>query len=56
MYYQQTTLNQLTIDSDNIKSLKEKAVAADKTIILISYCSSNKDIFNENYLIITLDK
>ena len=49
---------------DDIKTLKEKSVTADKTIILISCCASNKNIFNENYnnlkeisdLIITLDK
>nr|MBP3259266.1 hypothetical protein [Bacilli bacterium] len=49
---------------EDIKSLKEKAVANNKTIILISCCASGKDIFNENYnnlkevsdLIITLDK
>lgn len=49
---------------EDIKSLKEKAVANNKTIILISCCASNKDLFNENYyslkkvsdLIITLDK
>lgn len=49
---------------EDIKSLKEKATATNKTIILISCCASNKDLFNENYynlkkvsdLIITLDK
>ena len=49
---------------EDIKSLKTKAIANNKTIILISCCASNKDIFNENYnnlkevsdLIITLDK
>ena len=49
---------------EDIKSLKEKAVASNKTIILISCCASSKDLFNENYnnlkevsdLIITLDK
>ena len=51
-------------DIDDIKALKEKATATNKTIILISCCASNKDLFNENYynlkkvsdLIITLDK
>lgn len=51
-------------DIDDIKTLKEKATATNKTIILISCCASDKDIFNENYynlkkisdLIITLDK
>ena len=51
-------------DIDDIKALKEKATATNKTIILISCCASDKDIFNENYnnlkkvsdLIITLDK
>lgn len=49
---------------DDIKSLKNKILGSDKSIILISCCSSQKDLFNDHYnelkevsdLIITLDK